>query len=347
MFPARIVHPDFSWNLASFFSDFGKRRNWFSEPKRLDQTKTISTVAWRSREPHTGRLPISMFSKPLLFPGLALAVATLILTTGPVAAEHFHVYLIGGQSNAQGRGDAAQLPANLAAPQKDVRFYWHRTQDTDNVGHLAEDQWIDLAPGSGHGRIPPVREKEFGPEISFGRALADAHPDRHIAVIKYSHGGSNLHSDWAAGGLRYEIFRSTVKDALAALTADGHTWELGGIIWQQGEGDTGSPHAENYAKNLTDLISRIRRDLFEEKPLPFVIGSVSNSQSQSVETPGSGMFLVRKAQENVAKSDATVGFVNSDGFPTRPSDPVHFDHQGLILLGKAHAEALIRLEGES
>lgn len=61
-------------------------------------------------------------------------------------AGHYHVYLLGGQSNANGRGDASQLTGPLASPQTDVRFYWHRTQATTNVGWLLEDQWIDLAP---------------------------------------------------------------------------------------------------------------------------------------------------------------------------------------------------------
>ncbi|MDF1755621.1 MAG: sialate O-acetylesterase [Verrucomicrobiales bacterium] len=271
-------------------------------------------------------------------------IAMLICIGQTVVAAHFHVYLIGGQSNAQGRGDASRLPARLAEPQKDVRFYWHRTQDTDNVGHLKEDLWIDLAPGSGHGRIPPVREIEFGPEISFGRSLADHYSDVSIAVIKYSHGGSNLHSDWAEDGVRYRIFVATVRAALAALEAEGHQWELRGMIWQQGEGDTGSPHAENYAKHLGDLISRVRRDLFEGAARPFVIGGLSVKQSQSVKTPGSGMFLVRKAQETVAQADPTVGFVNTDDFSTREGDRVHFDHRGLISLGEAHAAEMIRLE---
>ena len=159
--------------------------------------------------------------------GPGIAILLLCSLTAPVSAAHHLVYLIGGQSNANGRGDAARLPVPLAAPQKNVRFYCHRTQKTNNVGHLPEDQWTDLAPGSGHGQTFPVYPKEFGPEISFGRACADAHP--------------------------------------AA-----------------------------YQENPSNPISRIRADLSGGKPLPFVIGGLSDSQESEVGIPGKGWHTGRR-----------------------------------------------------
>jgi hypothetical protein len=48
---------------------------------------------------------------------------------------------------------------------------------TPHVGWLPEDQWINLAPGSGHGVSSPVYLKEFGSEVSFGRAMANTSRD--------------------------------------------------------------------------------------------------------------------------------------------------------------------------
>lgn len=266
-------------------------------------------------------------------------------------AVHYRVYLVGGQSNANGRGDASQLAEPLASPQKDVRFYWHRTQATDNVGHLAEDQWIDLAPGSGHGKTSPVYPKEFGLEICLGRELADAYPDEHIAIIKYSHGGSNLHSQWSENGRMYDTLISTTQAALQALTEAGHTYELCGMSWQQGEADAASEeHADQYEENLTRLIARVRGDLFAGKPLPFVVGGLSDSQDDRITIPGTSWHVVRQAQESVARRLPGVGFVNTDGYSTRVGEAIHFNHDGMIALGKAHAAELLRLEtaaGES
>lgn len=97
----------------------------------------------------------------------SLALLSFLSLAVPLSAAHYQVYLLGGQSNGNGRADAARLTAPLDAPQTDVRFYWHRTQSVNNVGHLVENQWIDLAPGSGHGSGAPVYAKEFGCEVSF------------------------------------------------------------------------------------------------------------------------------------------------------------------------------------
>ena len=286
--------------------------------------------------------------KPSLLLTLATATFLHCFLSTSLSAAHYLVYLIGGQSNANGRGDAARLPAPLDSPQTDVRFYWHRTQKTKNVGHLAEDQWINLAPGSGHGQTNPVYPKEFGPEISFGRACADAHPKSKIAIIKYSHGGSNLQKQWAEGGPIYKTFVSTTRAALAALSDAGDTYELRGMLWQQGESDTeddkGWPAA--YQANLTSLIKRLRADLFGGKPLPFIIGGLSDSQNPDVKVPGTGWHTVRQAQEKVAKTLAKVGFVNTDGYSTREGEAIHFNHEGQIALGKAYATEMIRLEND-
>ncbi len=277
---------------------------------------------------------------------LARAALLTIGLACSAKAEHYHVYLLGGQSNANGRGDAAQLTAPLASPQPDVRFYWHRTQATTNVGWLLEDQWIDLAPGSGHGTTSPVHAREFGSELSFGRAMADAVPAARIAIIKYSHGGTNLYSEWSATGDKYATFVATVQTALASLTTASHTYELGGMIWHQGEADTGA-QADSYEANLTSLVNRVRNDIFAGQPAPFVIGSLSNSQYGSqITTAGTGPYKVRQAQQAVAANMPNVGFVNTDGYTTRPGEAIHFDHVGQISLGQDFASEMLRLGNE-
>lgn len=269
-------------------------------------------------------------------------------SVGLEAAEHYRVYLVGGQSNANGRGDAAQISGPLATAQKDVRFYWHRSQQTDNVGHLAEDAWIDLEAGSGHGKTKPVYAQEFGLELSLGRKLADSFPDDEIAIIKYSHGGSNLHTQWSADGPMYETFVATVQAALADLEAQGHTYELGGMVWQQGESDAGSlKHANNYKANLKSLIARVRAEFSAGEVFPVCIGGLSDSQNATINTPGTAWFTVRKAQEAIAREIPHIGFVNTDGLSTRIGEAIHFNHDGVIALGTGHADELIRQTVES
>ena len=117
------------------------------------------------------------------------------------------------------------------------------------------------------------------------------------------------------------------------------------MIWHQGEADaTSLTNANAYEANLTDLISRVRQDVFGGNNAPFVIGSLSNSQDPSIETPGSSWNVLRQAQESVAANDTQVGFVNTDGYTTRPNEAIHFDHEGQIDLGEGFAAEMLRLE---
>ncbi|GAA5476677.1 Ig-like domain-containing protein [Haloferula helveola] len=275
----------------------------------------------------------------------AVAGFALVALTTSAFGAHYHVYLLGGQSNGNGRADAAQLTTPLDAAQTDVRFYWHRTQSVSNVGWILEDQWTDLAPGSGHGTGSPVYPKEFGCEVSFGRAMADAKPSDNIAIIKYTHGGTNLYSNWSASGTQYTTFVSTVQAGLAALTTAGHTYDLKGMLWQQGEADTGGSNADNYETNLTNLIARVRTDLFAGGPLPFLIGSLSDSQYSNITTVGSGPYKVRQAQETVAAADAAAGIVITDGYSTRLGDSIHLDHTAQVTLGQSFATLMLTFEG--
>jgi len=276
--------------------------------------------------------------------------AAILVGARPVSAAHYRVYLLGGQSNANGRGDAAELISPLSDPQTDVLFYWHKTQVTSN-GNLTQDTWIDLQPGSGHGKNNPgPHPVEFGCELSFGRTMADTNPSVNIAIIKYSHGGTDLQSDWAQGGPQYSTFVTTVQAGLEALTASGHTYEVGGMIWIQGESDTAPlSEANAYESNLTNLIARIRRDVFGGPSpggytLPFVISGLSDSQYSDITTPGTGPYIVRKAQESAATNARQTAFVNTDGFATYDGGGVHFTATGQIAIGEACVDQILLLE---
>ncbi|MDF7808210.1 sialate O-acetylesterase [Pontiellaceae bacterium B12219] len=262
-------------------------------------------------------------------------------------AKHYKVYLIGGQSNATGRGDASQLPAGLQAAQTNVLFYYHKTLTGADNNTLPEDTWIDLAPGSGHGKNSPPATPgviEFGPEVTFGHDLAAAFPSNNIAILKYSHGGSNLHTQWSATGDLYGVFLTTVEEGLAALTAAGHTYELIGMIWQQGEADTSASNAANYEANLTDLIARVRTDVFGGLSLPFVIGGLSSNQYSDITNSSTGAYTVRLAQETVAANVDAAGFADADGCDTYDDYNIHLSGVGQATLGSAHAAEMIALE---
>ncbi len=258
----------------------------------------------------------------------------------PSESIHYKVYLLGGQSNAVGRGDDSDLTSPLSDPQTDVAFYFRSTATANNLGHLLEETIIPLNTGSGHGTGAPVSEREFGSEISFGRQMADDHPNENLMIIKYAEGGTSLYTDWAPDGTQYIIFLETVENALAELTAAGHTYELGGMLWIQGEADRTYAYSLAYEERLISLIRRVRIDLFNGFYCPFIISGLSENQTADVHTSGTGAYNVRQAQEAVANDLPQVAFVDTDDFEVRPKNVIHFDTQGLLDMGYAFAAAI-------
>ena len=164
----------------------------------LDKTSTwvileqdpvdIPGNAWNAREAANGQPRLTVY-----FGSNAPAVSPAILK----------VYLQGGQSNSDGRALTNGLAPALLQPQNDLPFYYYLTGGaTNSDGSLGGLTF--LRPGAsalGGGTT-------FGPELSFGRTLADYFATTNgastntvmVAIIKYAHGGTTLAGDWLPGG---------------------------------------------------------------------------------------------------------------------------------------------------
>lgn len=277
--------------------------------------------------------------KPLC---LAVAAASALLTSASAAT--IHTYLIGGQSNADGRALAADLPPALQAPQTDVDFYY-----AANPGLTA------LAP------VTAGSVTRFGPEITFGRSMADyyAPSGDSVAILKYARGATDLVSDWAAGGdatpggdgAQYTSFQNTIASGLAALQAanPGDTIVIHGMLWVQGEQDiTDSapggafPTATaDYAANLTQFIGDIRATFGED--ITFYFTQISDNQTvfSNPADPDYPYYLqLRAAQASVASNVPDTVMINIDGpqYSMR-EDHLHFDAAGQQAIGQAFASA--------
>lgn len=246
----------------------------------------------------------------------------------PVANQNnkVKVWLLGGQSNMRGHGNPAEVTdPTYQTPQGDVMHYhWQHNDADDDYG------WEQLTWGGG--RTQTTQEGGFGPELSFGRAIADAYPDERIALIKNSPGGTNLHTQWdPIGGSVYAGFIATAHDALAALTAQGLDFEIAGMLWMQGESDTGNAaNAAAYEDNLNDLIAAVRAE-FDTPEMPFIMGL----------TYGNGAYTdtVRAGQLAVAAADMDVLVVNIDDRELVTYDTIHMNTASQLIFGQRLAEA--------
>jgi len=268
----------------------------------------------------------------------------IALIPGCIHAATINVFLVGGQSNTDGRADSAELPDKLKW-QSDVIFY----------ANSADNRLTCLHPWSGTNGQGIF---QFGPEITFGRSMADyyAAKGEKVALLKFAAGGTNLYEQWKADGTAdmtndgkvYQEFQKNINRGLEMLKKvyPNDTIVIQGMIWMQGESDADNKQNQaangkyslEYGQNLTNLINDLR--LVYGKDLRFVIGELSVNQKGA----GADEYInnVRKGQEQTAKDLPQTGIVNTNDFPLKP-DHLHFNAAGQQSLGNAFAQEMQRL----
>ncbi len=220
------------------------------------------------------------------------------------------VFLLGGQSNMVGAGKGTDLKPPYSSPLPKIKIWQPKTKE-----------WVPLSAGT-----------SFGPEVSFGHAMAKAFPDDDIRLVKYAASGTALYNDWApTNGPEYRAFMATAKDALADLDASKVEYSVAGMLWLQGESDAEEKQGESYEKNLTAFIAHIR-SIFNTPEMPFIIARVRDHYGK-----GAQANMVRDAQESLAKTIKSVFWFDTDDCTMLNAG--HYDSAGLIVIGNRFAES--------
>ncbi|WP_437615643.1 sialate O-acetylesterase [Sorangium sp. So ce834] len=305
-----------------------------------------------------------------------IAVAAFAISlSASAAAQPVKLFVLAGQSNMVGFGVGTALPAELQS-QPDV-WYDHHNPDAREGGPYAEATSTDWGPLE-----PKGEARRYGPEITFGHAMATAYPEHRIAIVKLAQGGTNLVDHWGRGlgpdpevlyksqlyhallgkldsatyagdrALRYPDEPTRLDNALARLESEGHDVEIAGLLWMQGENEAGWSAAFTYGDTLRGFIAAIREDL-GVPGLPVVLGRISDNLYPANGGPiaagkEANIDAVRAAQVAVAEEDPRVAWVDTDDFaPRRSDDTWHFDSAAYQLLGDRFAEAYLALVAEA
>lgn len=251
----------------------------------------------------------------------------------------YDVYIVAGQSNADGRGFTADLTgdfAHYALPQEDVKlFYVNPSNSAEPISRFYNTGWVTMAPGF---NIPPgfsgtLPSNRFGFDVSLAKDLAAHDTERNVAIIKVTRGGTSLRVDWSPTGgenFMWQGFVDAVPEALAALTADGSAVNLRGLFWHQGESDGSNP---NFESDLAAFIATVRSFLGEPE-LPFVIGELERDH---VTPPVRSRVYQLTAMAAVANADPHTIVVSSEGLLT--TDGTHFTSEGFLIFGHRMATA--------
>lgn len=251
--------------------------------------------------------------------------AAAVLPSDPAAPiqvpppQKLHLYLLMGQSNMAGRGEIG--PEDKTPHPRVIVF------TLSNAWQAAiEPITCDRKSGLG-----------VGPGLAFGKAMAEADPAATIGLVPCAVGGTPL-TRWERGG---DLYSNAVHRARLAM----HDGTLKGILWHQGESDSGTEAGANaYGERLGRMIQDIRKDL-NTPDLPFVAGQLG----EFLYTRGPDKTpYARIVNERLAELPAKVphsACAKSSGLKHK-GDQLHFDADSQREFGKRYAAEMLRLENK-
>ncbi len=254
---------------------------------------------------------------------------TLLLTPLSVVSavevpppDRFDLFLLVGQSNMAGRGKLAE---------------------EDQVPHprvltfSADEQWVPAIDPL-HFDKPAVVTVGLG--RTFGIEVAERSPGWTVGLIPCAVGGSPIDA-WTPGTYYGPTKSHPWDDAIRRAQAAMQHGTLRGILWHQGESDSGGKLAEAYQQKLDDLIDRLRREL-DAPDIPVIVGQLG----QFPERPWSEFrHTVDRAHRELPLRVARTVFVPSNGL-VHGGDEVHFDAASYREFGRRYAQAFLTLTAD-
>lgn len=273
----------------------------------------------------------------------SFTVDTVATTSNPV---EYDVYIIAGQSNADGRALENELPAGspLAGAQNNAIISYLNPGEPNvdvsvsSAGFVPLRPGFSVAPGEDRSAGAPSGTNYFGPELSFAASIGQANGSSNpIAIIKVTRGSTSLRVDWRVGapaepgvetGFLYTALLSHIQSSLDQLTSNGDQANIKGFLWHQGEGDRNS--VSSYGDRFTDLIEGVRANFGAD--IPCVLGELSQDRADNDPFNDNLSDFVNNS------GVPNLGLVGSDGLAT--TDLTHFDTPGQVILGERYATAI-------
>lgn len=173
----------------------------------------------------------------------------------------------------------------------------------------------------------------FGPELSMCRKIRESKPYENLAVLKFTHSGSQM-NDWTPEGSMarsrhlYPSFIRFVRQAIKDLADRGHEVDLAGIFYHVGENEMSMPpYRKQAAEWLRATITQSRRDL----DLPELQWFVSQQPPTNHERVNN-IDVVRDIKA-IAEADPHVTHIEAFNLPPQPKQLV-IDTAGMIALGE-------------
>jgi len=275
--------------------------------------------------------------RPLSFL-LVAVLGACVCAPARSAKTEVPLFLFSGQSNMVGLGtNTADLTAEQKKAFPDIRIYLDAEGDAAKM-----KKWSALGPGFGGSAT------QFGPELFFGKVLADSFPGRKFAFVKVARSGTYLgkSSEWlppssngGKGGTYYTAMMGSIDAALKAFPSAFdtalYTPRWAGFLWLQGEFDAmDATLANQYGTNLANLVKDIRAKA-GVADLPVVLPMID------VQPMWTDNGKIRAADVALTRTLAHVDTVDTKGLPT---DNIHYKAAGMVVIGKRCAARLLAMK---
>ncbi|WP_425144958.1 sialate O-acetylesterase [Deinococcus sp.] len=244
------------------------------------------------------------------------------------------LWVLAGQSNMEGLG----LLSGAEEPHPLVRSY-----GSSETWRQASEPLHDLAasPRPVHARLmaeagfvpPPAAQRLQGAGLglAFARARTE-HSGVPIGLIPSAHGGTSM-TQWSALG-RDDPEDSLYGAMLARIRACGG--KVAGVLWYQGESDTGPADWPEYQERMTAWLSSLRQDLGQPE-LPLLMVQLGRVVQPASEALIRGWNELRLGQRRWSQAQAGVQIVAAIDLGL--DDFIHIDTAGLKRLGRRLARA--------
>ncbi len=238
---------------------------------------------------------------------IAAFVFLLLFLIPTMATAMMRVYVIAGQSNAEGAARSSGLTENRKRIPANVE-YWFKVRKASTFADF----------------------KTYGIEVTLAWMLSKTYPRDQIVIIKFAVGGTRI-KDWDPDDPD-SYYWQAVEDVRNAVGGRKHT--LCGVIWIHGETDCKSKSGSAaYGTTLGRIIHAFRNSLGSGKEVPFLLSLVEPPYGDYTPT-------VQQAQIDVVRTVAKTCLIPTWGIARLSKNKIHFSGPGLDELAERIARYL-------
>jgi hypothetical protein len=232
-----------------------------------------------------------------------------------VKKEHFHLYLLIGQSNMAGRG--------IVEPQDTVGNPRILRLNREGEWEIAKEPLHFDKPAAG-----------VGPGLAFAREMLPGNDSIVIGLIPCAAGGSGIDM-WKAGAYWHQTDSYPYDDALKRTHRALQDGTLKGILWHQGGADRSPEKAAVYKDKLMALVAALRKE-FQVPDIPFVAGELTQSRNNTA--------TINKAFHEAKQDIPYYDVVSAEELTPLSKDNGHIDAVSQRKFGKRYAQKMKQLQ---